>query len=250
MGNKVSRVYGSMVKRPLQRYNVDHRAEKVVRKIEDPNAAAMRAPMYQSDADLLEEIRKQNPGMAEHAVRKDTGLHHRLKSVYVESTDPEVQVSPPDPSKPLPRNTSQYSYDFVPAQLRMDTKDRKSRVLPRGKVTLEQTVNFLTHFKKTEGTFDHTAIAEQYRINPETAKQALRYFTIFNMMETKTRESEMSTPDPLIAGKDWVEKAQNPQDPFREQKATSEEIHLVLERHKARVARETREKLEAGGAQG
>ena len=35
------------------RYNVEHRAAKVISKIEDPTAPAMRAPMYKSDRDLL-----------------------------------------------------------------------------------------------------------------------------------------------------------------------------------------------------
>ena len=33
----------------------------------------------------------------------------------------------------LSRDTAQYSYDFVPAQLRLD-KDRPRRALPKGKV--------------------------------------------------------------------------------------------------------------------
>ena len=152
MGNSASRVWGAVVRRPLQRYNVDHRAEKVVNKIQDPKAAAMRAPMYQSDAELLEEIRKTNPGMAEDAVRKDGPLHDRLKAVYVESTDPaEVpeQGKREQPGRPFPRDTAQYSYDFVPAQLRMDTGDRAARQLPRGKVSLEQAVDILTRYKES-----------------------------------------------------------------------------------------------------
>jgi len=239
MGNKASRVYGTFIKRPLQRYNVDHRAEKVIKKIEDPSAAAMRAPMYQSDAELLEEIRRQNPTMAEQAVRKDEDLHHRLKSVYVESTDPVVEEVPQsDPSKPLPRDTSQYSYDFVPAQLRLDTTDRKARLLPRGKVTLEQTVDILTQYKITEANFDHLAIADQYRLNPEKLKQTVRYFTIFNMMETKTREAETTPPDPLVAGKDWVEKLQNPQEPFHKQMQKRDQLIEDNERRKMRVKKE------------
>ncbi len=37
------------------RYNVEHRAAKVISKIEDPAAPAMRAPMYKSDKELLGE---------------------------------------------------------------------------------------------------------------------------------------------------------------------------------------------------
>jgi hypothetical protein len=239
MGNAASRVYGTLVRRPLQRFNVDHRAEKEINKFQDQNSAPVRAPMYQSDADLLAEIRNTNPEMAESAVRKDGELHTRLKSVYVESSDPELEPTKPNrPARPLPRDTSQYSYDFVPAQFRLDTKDRLNRVVPRGKVSLEQAVDFLTRYKKTEGTFDHIAIADQYRLSPETTKQAVRYFTVFKMMETNTRESETTPPDPLMVGEGWVEKVKNPQDPFGEQKDEKERILATLERHKDRVAKE------------
>ena len=80
--------------------------------------------VQQSDAELLEELRKTNPEMAESAVKKDSELYARLKDVYVESTDPELQnvdssLKREKPGKPFPRDTSQYSYDFVPAQIRL-----------------------------------------------------------------------------------------------------------------------------------
>ena len=56
----------------------------------------------------------------------------------MESTDPEdvpEQGKREQPGRPFPRDTAQYSYDFVPAQLRMDTRDRAARQLPRGKVS-------------------------------------------------------------------------------------------------------------------
>jgi len=206
-------VWGAVVRRPLQRYNVDHRAEKVVIKIQDPKASAMRAPMYQSDAELLEEIRKTNPGMAEDAVRKDGPLHDRLKTVYVESTDPEDSVPEQgkreQPGRPFPRDTAQYSYDFVPAQLRMDTRDRAARQLPRGKVSLEKAVDILTRYKESNNSLDPNALAEEYRLNPETTRNSLRHFHIFSMVETVTRPTELTRPDPLVAGKDWVEKSKN-----------------------------------------
>ena len=123
-----------------------------MKKIEDPTAPAMRAPMYQvrfsvftktsylcgrriqcrflmillqqSDAELLEAMRKTNPGMAESAVKKDSELYSRLKDVYVESTDPDsmgnADMRREKPDKPFPKDTSQYSYDFVPAQIRYE----------------------------------------------------------------------------------------------------------------------------------
>ena len=70
MGNQVSRVYGFLVKRPLQRYNVDNRAEKMINKFEDPVAKPHRAPMYKSDAELLEEVRRENPQLLDTAMKK------------------------------------------------------------------------------------------------------------------------------------------------------------------------------------
>ena len=83
MGNAVSRVYGTIVKRPLQRYNVEHRAEKLITKFEDPKAAPQRAPMYEADAKLRDEVIKTEDGV--HKVGTD--LLDRLKQVYVDSED-------------------------------------------------------------------------------------------------------------------------------------------------------------------
>jgi len=237
----VSRVWGTVVRRPLQRYNVDHRAERVVNKIQDPKAAPMRAPMYQSDAELLEEIRRTKPEVAASAVRKDVELHTRLKQVRVESTDPDLP--PPEarehPNRPFPRDTSQYSYDFVPAQLRQDSAGRAGRRLPRGKVTLQQSVDFLTKHKATQGGYGHIDIAEQYRLNPELVAHSLQHCFIFGAFETSTRPSEGTMPDPLVAQADWVERVKaGPQEPFKQLKDEAEQLRLMAERQKARVEEE------------
>lgn len=239
MGNKASRIFGTVVRRPMQRYNVERRAEKVVTKIQDPQAASMRAPMYQTDTELLEEIRRTNPEIAESAVKKDIHLHDRLMSVYVTSKDPESKEVHEDPTKPLPRDTLQYSYDFVPAQIRLDTSDRR-RDIPRGKVSLEQTIDFLTKYKETEGKFNHELIANQYRLNPDIIKQSVKYFTIFNIMETKAK-AEPEIVDPLSVGKDWVERHEplkNLQDPGRHIKKYIHDSKEVYEKHQGRIAKE------------
>ena len=88
MGNKVSRVYGSIVKRPLQRYNVEHRTEKVLDKFADPGAAPVRAPMYDADKMIREQTIKTEEGI--HKVEDD--LLNRLKDVYVSSKDPDIET--------------------------------------------------------------------------------------------------------------------------------------------------------------
>ena len=83
----------------------------MIKKFEDPAALPHRAPMYKSDAAVLEEFRRENPDLIATESKKDDPLHDRLKAVYVSSTDPA-----PDPrlgeteNKPLPRDVRQH-YD-------------------------------------------------------------------------------------------------------------------------------------------
>jgi len=222
----------------------DSRAEKVVKKIEDPSAPAMRAPMYQSDAELLEELRKTNPGMAESAVKKDSELYSRLKDVYVESTDPELEnvdmkssLKREKPGKPFPKDTAQYSYDFVPAQIRQDMPDRGQRMVAKGKITLQQAVEILAKHKATGGEFGQEAIVNQYGVNSAATAGALKHFFIFGMFETNTRKYESDVPDPLVSGKDWVDKVKSNvgKDPLRLQNQELDSALEQLDKQKTRA---------------
>ena len=196
MGNAVSRVYGSLVKRPLQRYNVDTRAEKVITKTEDPAAPAKRAPMFDADVLAREEALRNSDGI--HKVEKE--LLDRLKVVYVDSKDPHPNPkTEANPARPLPQDVVQHYPEFVPAQLRVERLGQ-ARNIPPGKVTLDQSVNILTKFKESKGNFGAADISQEYKLNKEVAGNIVRYFEIFNMMETTTRESETDRPDPLYAG--------------------------------------------------
>ena len=75
-----------------------------------------------------------------------------------------------------------------------------TRALPRGKVSLDQAVELLTKHNETEGGFGVEEISKEYRLNQEVVANTVRYFQIFSMMETKTRENESDIPDPLQAG--------------------------------------------------
>lgn len=242
MGQQVSRVYGFLVKRPLQRFNVDHRAEKMVTKFEDPNAAPYRAPMFMSDAQLLEEIRKENPEVLSATTRKDDELHQRLKSVYVSSTDPRPEEGQDTETKPLPRDITQHYQDFVPAQMRVE-RPGFARTLPRGKVSLDQSVEFLTKYSRTRGEFGVPEISNEYRLNPEVVKHILQYYNIFNVMETKTREAETDRPDPLQAGPTWEVSSD---DPRKKEVEEMEKIIAMKDKQKVRLETEKRKHLDSG----
>ena len=109
-----------------------------------------------------------------------------------------------DPTRPLPRDATRYSEDFIPAQMRMERQGRH-RTLPRGKVTLDTAVDIITKYQTSGGTFAPEQISQQYKISRAVAGDMTKYFEIFNMMETNTREQEFLQPDPLVAGESlWL----------------------------------------------
>ena len=208
MGNAVSRVYGAVVKRPLQRYNVEHRAEKLITKFEDPTAAPHRAPMYKADADLMEEVRKTEEGI--HKVEDQ--LLDRLKTVYVSNKDDEAAPDPKqieNPDRPLPKDISQHYANFVPAQMRLERAGGRVKGLVRGKVTLNMAVDMVNRHQASGGKYGAQEISGDFKINKEVAANIVKYFEIFNMMETTTREEEFHQPDPLVAGKNIPLSSQN-----------------------------------------
>ena len=88
--------------------------------------------------------------------------------------------------------------------MRMERQGRH-RTLPRGKVTLDTAVDIITKYQTSGGTFAPEQISQQYKISRAVAGDMTKYFEIFNMMETNTREQEFLQPDPLVAGESlWL----------------------------------------------
>jgi len=242
MGNAVSRVYGTLVKRPLQRYNVDHRAEKLIDKFQDPAAPPQRAPMYDTDSLLRDAVKKSEENI--HKVGPD--LLDRLKVVYVDSKDnnPDQPRAPENPERPLPKDVSQHFQDFVPAQMRME-RHGLSRKIQRGKITLNQSVDLLGDFHQSKGAFGPEKISDKFKINKDVATNIVKYYELFNMMETKTREEEHHAPDPLTAGSDWVDATKTLEG--EKHKEATQALDEARERVKRRVEldNEKRKLLEA-----
>lgn len=209
MGQKVSRVWGTVVTRPLQRYNVEHRAEKVIKKTEDPQGVPVRAPFYNADAQFLENLRASQPKVAEAAHRKDLDHHSRLRDVFVTSKDPHhtdyiepveefVDVKE-NPNRPFPLDRHRHFEEFVPAAMRVEEKSPS-----RGKLTLTMAVNILGKRKAEGRAFSSKVISEEYKLNPEMASNLVQYYSVYSMQEP-TRSRFVEPLDPLEVGKDWVE---------------------------------------------
>lgn len=232
MGQQVSRVYGTLIKRPAQRYNVENRAHKVISKIEDPSSPAMRAPMFQTDRDILENVRRTNPDLGIEMKRKDQTLHSHLKEVYVTSQDPK-SMEPTDehthtdkkkihPDRPLPLDRSAGKSEvFIPGLHRIDK--RKSI---RGKVTIEEAMTLLTDHATKPEVHTVEALSNAYRLNPEILEEVVKHFKLFKVHIPE--DKEVKEFDALKAGKDWVidtkEEIQDSYDFMKER----EQIHKRL----------------------
>jgi len=202
MGGRLSRVWGSVVTRPIQRYAVEERAEKVITKFADPAAQPVRAPMFPSDADLLDKLRTAQPQISEAAHKKDDHHHTRLKDVFVTSEDPELeheQVQNPD--RPMPLDRKRHSENFIPAALRHKDGPIKPK---RGKVVLSSAMDFLAKRKQLGSKYSEKEISEEYKISPEVSLNIVKYFSVYSMHEPAPKDEFEVMKDPLAAASDWT----------------------------------------------
>jgi len=204
MGSGFSRVIGTVWKRPLQRYNVEARAE---RELDRGKETAKRAPRFLSDEQLLSQLRENQPEQLKEVTKtKDSGLHSMLKQVYVTSTDPDdfnpdTLRQPENPERPLPQ--------------RLTPKERRQAfvhpyaddcVKPRaGRVTLNVAQDIIIKFKEDPVANDANTLADAHQLDPELLKNALRHFRIFNTHKNKDSNAQARRLDPLVAQPDWEE---------------------------------------------
>jgi hypothetical protein len=76
MGKTLSKIRGHLITRPVQRFNIEHRTEKLLAR-DKP----IQAPKFQTDIDLLEKVRRENPEILEETRNRDPLLEDRLKQV-------------------------------------------------------------------------------------------------------------------------------------------------------------------------
>ena len=158
MGAQLSKVRGAFITRPRQRFNIEARAEKLLAK-EEPK----RAPRFDPDKEMLENIRQGNPEEIDVATKKDTDLLRKLEQVYVSSTDPNI-FDPADslatqarnPDRPLPKSgvRSSLTSGFSEA----------NRLYPNtylGKISIDELQNFLTSFADEPSANKMQSMAKQ-----------------------------------------------------------------------------------------
>jgi len=200
-GQTFSKLRGSLITRPMQRFNIEARTEKLLKK-EKPIAA----PKHLSDQELVEKIREERPEIAEAALKKDDILLERLKDVYTTSNDPEDfdadinRKRPHNPDRPFPGKgvRSAPGSGFAEAsQLMASTKqknvlalDEIQEILGRFPPTITNTSNIIQD------------LSEKHSVSAEKLINLHTYYQVFHY-EPKSVVEETPEHDPYAAQDSW-----------------------------------------------
>ncbi|XP_060823561.1 protein NDUFAF4 homolog [Bombus pascuorum] len=156
----------SYITRPIRSFNIENRTARFFDK-----KKPIPAPEYPSLQRQREVVDKLKPNLKSILHKKDHELNDRLKSVFVQSKDPEIvpkQVS----SKPLPQDKSQYSLDEF----------YESLVPQKGKCTIKEVVMFLTKHQENKAEYSIERISQKYQIDKQTIENILTNYKLFHMM--------------------------------------------------------------------
>ncbi|HIE83069.1 MAG TPA: hypothetical protein EYQ00_04125 [Dehalococcoidia bacterium] len=162
MGQTISKARGHFITRPIQRFNIESRTDKLLQR-EKP----VQAPRFESDRQLLEEIRRDRPDIAKAAMSKDEALHGRLQRVFVTSEDPEIfdpdinRRMPENPNRPLPGHgmRSRMKPGFSEAA-KLTAAHRRE-----GKLTIDEMIDSLGEYSNNPTSKKAEEMAEQYKYN-------------------------------------------------------------------------------------
>ncbi|XP_043581230.1 protein NDUFAF4 homolog isoform X1 [Bombus pyrosoma] len=161
----------SYITRPIRSFNIENRTARILGK-EKP----IPAPEYPSAQRQREVVDKSisilvKPNLKDTQHKKDHELDDRLKSVFVQSKDPEIEPTQVS-SRPLPQNRSQYSLD-----------EYYETLVPRkGKCTIKEVVTFLTKHQENEAEYSIERISQKYQIDKQTVENILTSYKLFHAM--------------------------------------------------------------------
>ena len=143
-GQTISKLRGSLITRPIQRFNIESRTEKLLAK-----EVPQRAPQYPSAQEMIDTIKRERPDIIEAASKKDTDLLKKLEDVYVSSQDPQhfdrdinSKISH-NPERPMPGKgvRSSRAFGFSEAsQLKANVN--------HGKITIDTAQDIIGEFSK------------------------------------------------------------------------------------------------------
>ena len=202
MGSAFKRVYGYYVKRPLQRFNVDKRAEKLVeQQITVPKAAPRHANTDQLFKEItqslfislksffvsnhllnvcfLSDFCAENPHFRKELDEKREDLLKRLTSVKVVSKDRDISEQELKEMEEIRKRVrSRLPQSRHRVDIPMHAYVEPSHV-PIGRISLIRALDLIGKHAKRPEEYDSQTIAKQHHLDEEEVKNVLDYFKPF-----------------------------------------------------------------------
>jgi len=203
MGGALSKARGHFITRPVQRFNIEARTEKVLDK-EKP----MPAPKYKADIESRQMNLEQHWEKMDKDIKsKDESHSKRLKDVYVTSEDPDGydpdinRRRPTNPDRPLP--TDGFAY-----QMQRGFGTPEGYQAPPGRITLDAAQAMLLDNAQDPQGFNAGALATKYNLKVADAEAIIQSFKVFTFIKAqgkKLTEKEIDDrKNPYLAQPDWV----------------------------------------------
>ncbi|KAI4494331.1 hypothetical protein M0802_009014 [Mischocyttarus mexicanus] len=157
------------LKRPLNKFNIENRANAVLSR-----SKPIPAPKPAASIKQLQLAQELNPGFLKDHYAKNLKLDENLKNVYVTSTGSETNtLNQPNPDRPLPlsRVTEDLEFGFhLPDSV------------PIGKITLKDLFQLIISYKDDSVKNNFDSLAKQYKLDKETVEKLIEYYKLYQLI--------------------------------------------------------------------
>ncbi|XP_063297392.1 NADH dehydrogenase [ubiquinone] 1 alpha subcomplex assembly factor 4 [Pelobates fuscus] len=163
---------GARISRVFRDFNIENRAHRLIGKDK-----VRAAPPHPGTREAQQAQIEKHPEIQEAVYKKDDKLLLRLKEVYVDSTDPSLQVKSEDEPLSvqeefrLPKLTMGSNQFSV-----VDVKD-----IPKGKISILEALTALHNHKQNPQIWTSEKIAKEYNLDIKDCQSLLEYFIPFDM---------------------------------------------------------------------
>ncbi|XP_015790238.1 NADH dehydrogenase [ubiquinone] 1 alpha subcomplex assembly factor 4 [Tetranychus urticae] len=162
-------VFHTIIRRPIQNYNVEERAFKAI-SVTKKNPAPKHLTTQQKILKYIEE----HPELKEIVVEKPKTLLEWLKKIRVVSHGvPDTELFKTDKRKlPVKRETYELPRMFG---------EIEPKVIPEGKISLQRTTNLVMEYASMKIKPSSKEIAEKYNLEEQDAANLVRHFKAFEL---------------------------------------------------------------------
>ncbi|KAM4694123.1 NADH dehydrogenase [ubiquinone] 1 alpha subcomplex assembly factor 4 [Discoglossus pictus] len=173
---------GGQLTRVFRNFNLENRAHRLIAK--EKLAAAPRHPVMK---DTLQTATSDHPDIKDKIYKKDDVLLSRLKEVYVDSSDPPIEIKEEWPSEQVERRLPKQTMRSNPFAA-LDVEH-----IPKGKISILEALTLLNNHKHSPDAWTAEKIAQDYDLKLHDAQAVLHHFIPFDVKIIKQKDIKQIT---------------------------------------------------------